>query len=138
MQKKSLLKSFLCYTSIILSMAFFNMSYGDSRYLLCGPDEDGCPEDGYQYCGCTPYNEMQGNKSYCLDFDNMTCKPLSESPNCPSRFIFQDQAHCLATIFQSEPEPPCMLTTYQFCKIHNTYFCDGDGNPSSCKRKNDD
>jgi hypothetical protein len=133
MQKKSLIKFILHYTNVIFVSIFFNVSYADSRYLLCGPDEDGCPADGYQYCSCIPYDEMQNGKPYCLDFDRMTCKPLSESPNCSSHFVFKDQAHCLATLFQSEPEPPCVLTTYQFCKENNMYFCDNDGHPENCK-----
>lgn len=109
-------------------------SSAESRYILCGPDEDGCFMDQVQYCACIPYNEIHALQPYCLDFDKMQCEPLSEKPACPERFIYKDQMRCLATIFQSEPEPPCSVTTYSFCVNNKAWMCDAVGNPRSCKK----
>ena len=102
------------------------------RYLLCGPDEDGCFEETYPYCGCIPYNELHGNQPYCLDFDELRCTPLSETPNCKSQFIYQNQGECVATIFQSEPIPPCRMVTHEFCLKNHLAFCAPDGHVDSC------
>ena len=127
MLKKTLLQCFLLTT-----LAWTNTTYASPRYLLCGPDEDGCPPDGYQFCGAIPYDEVHGAEPYCLDFDKLTCTPISEAPDCNPRDIYQNQSSCVATIFQSEPEPPCPIKTEAFCLKHHTAFCGADGSPASC------
>lgn len=120
---------------ILLSGLVLNFnSFAADRYLLCGPDEDGCPENGYQYCACIPYNEIAAAEAFCLDFDLFTCKPLSKSPDCDPNMIYKDQAHCLAVIYQSNDASPCSLTTGRFCKEHHSYICDEDGLPQSCHK----
>jgi hypothetical protein len=127
------LKSILLFSSLFCGLLLYvNVGYGSARYILCGPDEDGCPKEGYQYCACIPYDEARAKERYCLDFDRMVCQPLSAAPNCDPSFIFKNQQTCLATIFQSEPEPPCILTTLSFCTKHHTYLCDKDGRSGSC------
>ena len=112
---------------------FSNMTLADEPYWLCGPDEDGCPEDGYQFCVCIPHHKTEAYQPYCLDFDELSCTPLTQKPNCNSRFIFQNQTSCLATIFHSIPDKPCTLTTQSFCTEHGTAFCDESGKPNTCK-----
>lgn len=116
----------------ILLLTLINPGYSSDRYFLCGPDEDGCFPDIYQYCACIPYNELEANSPYCLDFSMMTCIPLSKSPYCSPSFIFKNQGECLATIYQSEPLPPCKITTRAFCLENKTSICDPDGQPQSC------
>ena len=133
MRTKLLLKLFfLCLLS------YASLSIAEDRYWLCGPDEDGCPEDGdYEFCACIPYDTTYANQPYCLDFDELTCTPLIKQPHCDKHFIFKDQTSCLATIYHSIPDNPCTLTHYSFCAQHQPSFCDANGNPSSCKRIND-
>lgn len=124
---------FVCILSSLICICFLHIAYAENKYYLCGPDEDGCHKTtGFQYCACIPVNEENINKPYCLDFDKMTCTPLTESPHCDPGFIFKDQGSCLATIFQSEPEPPCKIKDESFCVENHTYFCGADGNPQSC------
>ncbi|MGQ3890531.1 hypothetical protein [Legionella sp. CNM-4043-24] len=104
------------------------------KYILCGPDEDGCHRNTYTWCSCIPYNEQQGKNAWCLDFDTMRCYPLAQKPDCDRIMIHRDQASCLGTIFQSEPEPGCRITTQDFCERHNMSFCDEDGHPGSCHK----
>ena len=116
------------------SIIFFSQEgLASDLYWLCGPDEDGCPEDGYQYCVCIPHNDVEANQPYCLDFDTLSCTPLTQTPNCDKHFVFQDQTSCLATIFHSIPDNPCTLTTQSFCLEHQTGFCDESGRPDTCK-----
>src|SRR5690242_4772814 len=100
----------------IFFILFTSVSYGDPLDFLCGPDEDGCFKGEYQYCACIPENVKAAGKPFCLDFNKMTCAPLADVPNCDPEMIFKNQGSCLATIFQSEPEPPCPLKTQTFCK----------------------
>src|SRR5580704_14066758 len=95
-------------------LLFHNMSYAEPRYYLCGPDEDGCLLDQAQYCACIPLDEDNFSQPYCLDFDNLRCEPLSKVSGC--LLTFSDQGRCLATIHQSEPEPPCSVTSLTFCQ----------------------
>jgi hypothetical protein len=106
--------------------------HGSDRYFLCGPDEDGCYQEIYQYCSCIPYDDLEANEPFCLDFDKMICLPLSKKQDCSGSFIFSNQGECLATIFHSEPTHPCQLTTYNFCLEQHTFFCAPDGQPESC------
>ncbi|KTD09173.1 hypothetical protein Lgra_2408 [Legionella gratiana] len=106
--------------------------YCNDRYFLCGPDENGCFSNIYRYCACIPYNDLEANSPHCLDFDKLTCTPLSQTIHCPSALIFKNQGECLATIFQSEPSPPCQITTHQFCIENHTPICDKTGQPNSC------
>jgi hypothetical protein len=117
----------------LIYLFFINSTYGSDRYFLCGPDEDGCYPRIYQYCVCIPYNDFEANKYYCLNFDKLTCIPLSQSPNCPAPLIFKNQGECLATIFQSEAVHPCQITTRAFCLEHHNLFCAPDGQPKTCK-----
>jgi len=121
------------YIFLAASLMLSTLSHAE-KYLLCGPNEDGCYRNIYQYCNCIPYNEQQGSQPYCLDFDNMRCHPLTQVPDCDAALIRKDQASCLATIFQSEREPGCRATTQAFCVKHNMYFCDEDGHPGSCHK----
>lgn len=102
-------------------------------YLVCGPDEDGCYKNIYQYCNCIPVNKQEGNKPYCLDFDEMRCQPLEQVPDCITSLIFKDQASCVSTVFQSGPKPTCPIKPKAFCQQHNMNLCDEDGHPGSCK-----
>lgn len=113
----------LCYSA---------MSFSNDRYFLCGPDEDGCPEGDHGSCFCIPYNEMEANGPYCLDFNDFTCIPESRTMGCDSTLRYKNQGECLATIFQSEPLPPCTVTTKSFCLEHEALMCDEDGTLNSC------
>ena len=120
--------------TLLIALLFSTMSFANPLYWLCGPDEDGCSEDGdYEYCACVPYNETNANKPYCLNFDELSCAPLAQNPNCNQHFIFKNQTSCLATIFHSIPDNPCTLTTASFCMEHHPALCDESGTPSSCK-----
>ena len=120
--------------SVLLALILTTQSaYPEQLYFLCGSDEDGCP-DGYEkYCQCIPLNVQQENLPYSFDFDNMSCQLLSEQPDCATPLIFKNQASCIATIFQSEPNPPCKVVSESFCHLHFIYVCDQNGNPDSCK-----
>lgn len=107
-------------------------SQASDRYFICGPDEDGCFDDMHQYCACIPYDDLNAERPYCLDFDNLTCRPLSKTPDCKPAHIYKNQGECLATIFQSEPEPPCAVTTHARCLEGHSAFCPPDGQPDSC------
>lgn len=107
-------------------------SIGSDRYFLCGSDEDGCRPGQYGYCFCIPYNDLEANEPHCLDFDLFKCTPLRTTPNCKPSFIFKNQAQCLATIFQSEPVPPCTVTTHDFCMREHVTMCDANGQLDSC------
>ena len=102
------------------------------RYYLCGSDEDGCFLDNAQYCACIPYDEVNAQHGYCLDFGKMTCSPLKDKPDCDDDMKYPNQGECLATIFQSEPKPPCKMTTKTFCTTNHTAFCAMNGEPGSC------
>ncbi len=128
-----MLKKVIQLVLCLILLVFYSVSYAESRYFLCGSDEDGCFLDQVQYCACIPLSEIHYAEPYCLDFDNMRCESLSETPNCPSQIIFKDQGRCLATIHQSEPEPPCSITSRSFCLENHAWICDESGNPKSCK-----
>lgn len=117
---------------LLLLFSSMNNGYASNRYFLCGPDEDGCYEEISQYCACIPYDDLEAGRPYCLNFNEMTCTPLSQTPNCDPAFIFQNQGSCLATIYQSEPRPPCSVTTRSYCLEHHTSICDKNGRPESC------
>jgi hypothetical protein len=108
-------------------------SYADEKYFLCGTDEDGCLPDSYAYCVCMPYDDALASQPYCLNLDNVSCRPLSLVSNCESGSIYKDQATCLAVAFQSEPEPPCVLTHKDFCVKQHVLLCDKDGGADSCR-----
>jgi len=130
--KASLLFSIKLFL-LLLFLLFSTFNYA-SRYFICGPDENGCYDEIYQYCSCIPVNEIQQNKPFCFN-DNLTCTPLAETPNCHPSSIYPTQNECLATIFHSLPEHPCTVTTDAFCLEHNSYFCAPDGNPSTCRKQ---
>ena len=118
---------------VILFFVFQAIHAQTGFYFLCGPDEDGCPEGDEHYCACIPESVLP-EQPYCLDFDHMTCAPLAKKPGCDNSLIFRDQQSCLATIFQSEPEPPCVKVKQEFCETHVGYMCDESGDPNSCKK----
>lgn len=118
---------FLLAITIFIS---FSLS-ANNLYYLCGPDEDGCFEEDYTSCACIP-QDTQPATPHCLNFNTLLCTPIADEPNCQSRMIFPDQAHCLATIFQSMPEPVCGTRTLDFCLKHHIQFCDGNGEPKNC------
>lgn len=135
--EQSITKSHLKKLTYIffISLGLFvliSTTYSSDRYFLCGPDEDQCYDRIYQYCSCIPYNDVEANNPYCLDFDKMTCTPLSQSPGCYPMFIYKTQGECLATIFQSSPIPSCTITTRAFCLEHHSSICDPNGHPNSC------
>lgn len=105
-----------------------------ARYFLCGPDENGCYDEIYEYCSCIPINETQYDKPFCFNHKSLTCTPLTQTPDCPSVFIYPNQSTCLATIFHSVPDTPCMVKTFAFCKKHNSYICAPNGNPMTCHK----
>ncbi|VEG90285.1 hypothetical protein [Legionella spiritensis] len=117
----------------VILTGMIRATYGSDRYFLCGPDEDGCYDGIYQYCACIPYDDLTGDQPYCLDFNLLTCTPLSRVPDCPASLTFKNQGECLGTIFQSEPLPPCPLTTHSFCLEHHISICDSNGQPDSCR-----
>lgn len=118
---------------LLLSFIFSNFCYSQSRYFICGPDEDGCSVEQVKHCVCIPYDESNYSRPYCLNFDKMQCEPLINLPNCPSTLIYEDQGSCLATIFQSEPEPPCPTVSEEFCMVNHITLCDVNGDPLSCR-----
>ncbi len=92
--------------------------------------------EGYeQYCACIPVSLTQ-DQPYCLDLDKLTCRPHSfNNLDCGQEHIITpNQGDCLATLFQSEPYPPCRMVTGEFCDSHPVYRCDETGNPSRCKK----
>ena len=109
----------------------FSTLHANERQLLCGSDEDGCND--YRYCACIPYNEMEAENPWCLDFDRLLCIPLSQNPNCYPLFIHKTQGECLATIFQSEPRPACSLVSLDFCHENHIALCNPEGQPESCR-----
>ncbi len=111
---------------------FLNVSNANSLYYLCGSDEDGCNGPDYLGCLCMPFDNKLAHQPYCLDFDNVSCVPLSKMKNCDPNNIIKDQATCLAVAFQSEPIPPCGLTTDTFCNEHHIPTCDQDGGEATC------
>lgn len=119
---------------VLVGLLFHSISYADSRYFLCGPDEDGCFEDQVQHCACVPYDEVNYNKAYCLDFidNSKRCEPLSKIPDCSPYYIYKDQGECLAALFQSEPIPPCRTTTLAYCQQNHAWICEGNGDPRTC------
>lgn len=127
-------KSFIPKIILTLIILVSGTTYSDEPYIMCGPDEDGCYADIYQYCTCTPYNQEYGQEPYCLDFDKLTCEPLSKVPNCDPHMIQKNQQSCLATIFQSTPNPPCPMRSKDFCIQHHMSLCDKEGRPESCRQ----
>lgn len=83
-------------------------------YYLCGSDEDGCMEGREEYCACIPV-APNPEQIYCLDFDKMTCTLFRQGSYC--ELTLPSQGQCLATLFQSEPEPLCRLVDQSFCKF---------------------
>ncbi|ABS77645.1 hypothetical protein [Coxiella burnetii] len=120
----------LCFFCLCFCM--LSLSYGQGKYFLCGPDEDGCGPGEYQWCLCMPYDGALAGEPYCLNFDNVSCVPLAQAPNCPKGDIFKDQGTCLAVAFQSEPEPPCPLVDEQFCRQHHVPVCQKDSGAETC------
>jgi hypothetical protein len=118
----------------IICSIFFCLSsvYANDKYYLCGPDEDGCSSDEYAYCLCMPEDGALATQPYCLDLIEVSCKPLSLSPQCASEYIFKNQASCLATAFQSEPEPPCAVTNQSFCIKNHIPICEQDAGQATC------
>ena len=122
------------YKILLITLFFIIQTvWADPLYLLCGSDEDGCLEGYEQYCACIPAG-INKDQPYCLDFDKMTCDPLALRPHCDKNMKFSNKAQCVATIFQSEPVPPCREVTQSFCISHSVYMCDENGNPDSCKK----
>jgi hypothetical protein len=121
----------LCFSVLFVSL--LASAFAEAPiYFLCGPDEDGCDDEYAQYCFCIPYNVRHATKPYCLDFVNFTCTPLVDVPDCNPRDIFPDQGSCLATIFQSEPEPPCRIVTQPYCESHQSAMCPENGHRTGC------
>ena len=111
-----------------------SMAYSESRYFICGPDEDGCDLNDARYCACIPYDEFNFANPYCLDFNKMRCEPLANVPDCPSALVFKDQGTCFSTIFQSTSSKPCVTTTLKFCQESHAWLCDVTGDPTKCRK----
>ena len=127
----------LCFIFIRYGGLWITLSlpcYASDRYFLCGPDEDGCFEESYSSCICIPVDPMNSEAPYCLDFDDLKCTPLSTRPDCSPKLTFNNQNECLATIFQSEPTPPCSFTTLEFCLQKHMMICDPTGQLGRCKK----
>ncbi len=92
----------------------------EKPYYLCGPDEDGCPSDDYTSCLCVASRGPA--YAYCLDISHRRCFPLSVSSDCHPDDIFKYEGECLATLLQSEPQPPCQSITKKFCIQHHVPF----------------
>ncbi|KTD36748.1 hypothetical protein Lnau_1732 [Legionella nautarum] len=123
-------------TTLLFSfLLIFTPLAHSERYYLCGPDEDGCYKEIYQYCACIPVNEEESHKPFCFNFDKLSCTPLSQTPHCDPALTFKNQASCLSMIFQSIPSPACRIHTKVFCLKHNTPICNKDGEPQSCQRE---
>ena len=123
-------KEALSLLIFLLLSLFCTSSHSGGGYYLCGSDEDGCHD--YRFCACIPQIETKPSERFCLDFDSLICQPLSQKPDCYSQFIFENQGECIATIFQSEPRPPCPLVSHDFCLENHVAFCDSSGQPNSC------
>lgn len=100
-----------------------NHAYCSDSYYLCGSDEDGCWD--YRSCACIPAQNI--DTPFCLDLDTLSCSPLAQKPDCYPLFIHKNQSECLATLFQSEPTPPCTLVSETFCIEHHILICDAEG-----------
>ncbi|WP_245183391.1 hypothetical protein [Legionella israelensis] len=129
---KLTLRQFSISAGICL-LFFVNINYASERYFVCGPDEDGCYKDIYHYCACIPYDDEHAQTPYCLDFNKLTCSPLEQVPDCDPGMIYKNQGSCLATIFQSESEPPCPVRNHSFCLENDMAICDANGRPESCR-----
>ena len=107
--------------------------YADSSlYLLCGSDEDGCLPGREQDCACIPIS-AEPNQPYCFASDWKSCHPFKVQSDCDVKF--DDQANCIATLFQSVSVPACKEVTQSFCISHSAYLCDETGNFDNCKKQ---
>ncbi len=88
----------LCFFCLCFCMMI--LSYGQGKYFLFGPDED---ENINGVCVYL-YDGVLARETYCLNFDNVSCVPLEQAPNCPKGDIFKDHGTCVAVAFQSEPK----------------------------------
>jgi hypothetical protein len=114
---------------------FANVSFCSDQYFRCGPDEDGCFNDEHQYCACIAYDDAHANDPYCLDNTNSfepQCTPISLVFYCKPELIFKNQSACLATLFQSKPNPPCAITTHADCLEGHSPICNANGGMSTC------
>ncbi len=134
---KTNLLNFVNY-AIIFSLFFFTIpnlyAAVPPTYFLCGSDEDGCLEGAEQFCACIPIN-IEPDQPYCLDSDHLTCKPVTQQPDCSKKkyLIVPSQSDCLATLFQSENWPPCKTVSQSFCYEHSVPICKEDGNRDNCR-----
>lgn len=117
---------------ILFMVLFMSAANAADWYFLCGGDEDGCSAEHPEYCFCIPYDGAQANQAYCLNFNNLSCVPLSSKPDCQGGEVFKDQATCLAVAFQSEPTPLCPLTSGEFCQNNHVPTCEVDGGINTC------
>ena len=104
-----ILLSLFCLILMVLVTA-------DNQYFLCGPDEDGCYPGIYQWCMCIRKHPTLAATPYCMDFDSLSCQPATAMPQCPVADLRPTQSNCVATLFQSEPEPACPLVDESFCR----------------------
>ena len=116
---------------VLMSIFMCCAALGSEDYFLCGPDEDGCYPGIYQWCLCEP-KSVNSSEDYCLNFNRLACEPLSEHPDCPEAQIQPDQAHCLATLWQSEPEPLCAEVSREFCLKQHIPLCRLHAGVESC------
>ncbi|MFY7698337.1 MAG: hypothetical protein ACOVQX_05955 [Legionella sp.] len=115
-----------------LVVIMFHSCWANNRYFICGPDEDGCPEDNEHYCFCIPYDEQYANQPHCLDLVHLRCMPYQPHASCNIHLIYRNQSECLATIFQSEPIPACKITNLLHCQQVKAHVCNKYGQLTSC------
>jgi hypothetical protein len=111
-------------------LLYISLSMAGEQAYLCGSDEDGCSD--YRACACIPYDPIESNQPYCLDFDEFVCKPLKQNPDCYPLFVYPNHGECLATMYQSRPRPACPIVGRAFCLEHRIVFCNANGAFSSC------
>lgn len=126
------MKRIISMASIALLSSVIHISFASDRYFLCGPDEDGCFLSDPASCLCMPYDDGLENTPYCMNFNDLTCKPMAEVHQCSQGEVVKNQSDCLATLFQSEAEPACPTVSKSFCEIHHVGLCKKDSDPYSC------
>ncbi|OGT65965.1 MAG: hypothetical protein A3J38_10305 [Gammaproteobacteria bacterium RIFCSPHIGHO2_12_FULL_45_9] len=119
---------------LVIGTLLTHTCLAETTYFLCGPDEDGCFDepDYYRFCACIPQDPISFAEPYCLSWDKMACVPMNKT-DCKNGVSFNTQSACVATLFQSEPTPPCPIKSEHFCKEHAVPICNAEGQTYSCK-----
>ena len=113
-------------------LCFFSVTAAPMAYL-CGPNEDGCSSADTSSCLCMPVDASANATPYCLDFNTLSCLPMTPGRQCISgNVLVSTQSRCLALAFQSEELPACKEVPVTFCVNQHIALCAKDGGPSSC------